>query len=70
MSSLADTLGALYQLLRLGLITGIRFRGPYWAWRLQTAFGRGYPQSRLELVRSVLEYGRWVHRMRQGRSGL
>ncbi len=70
MSFMFDTLGALYQLFRLGLVTGFRFRGPYWSWRLQTAFGRGYPQTRLELAKSILEYGRWVHRMRQGRSGL
>lgn len=61
-----DTLGGLYQLVRLGCITGFRFSGPYWQWRLQTAFGRGYPSSRLELIKSILEYGRWVHRMRRG----
>lgn len=70
MSSLSDTLGALYQLLRLAILTRFRFRGPYWSWRLHTAFGRGYPATRRELVGSVLEYGRWVHRMKRGRSGL
>lgn len=62
-----DTLGGMYELLRLGVITRFRFRGPYWSWRLQTAFGRGYPESRLELVASVLDYGRWVYRTRRGR---
>jgi hypothetical protein len=61
-----DTVGGLYELARLGVITRFRFRGPYWEWRLHTAFGRGYPASRLELVRAVLEYGRWVRRMRRG----
>lgn len=56
--------GALYELGRLGVISGFRFRGPYWQWRLHTAFGKGYP-SRPELIRSVLEYGRWVRRMRR-----
>lgn len=62
---ICETVGGIYQLARLGVVTGFRFRGPYWQWRLQTAFGRGYP-PRGELLRSVLEYGRWVHRMRRG----
>jgi hypothetical protein len=61
-----DTAGGIYQLARLGVITGFRFRGGYWTWRLHTAFGRGYPGSRGELIRSVLDYGRWVHRVRRG----
>lgn len=60
-----DILGGLWQLFRLGLRSGFRFRGPYWQWRLHTAFGKGYPSSRLELVRSVLHYGIWMHRMRR-----
>lgn len=60
-----DTIGGVYELARLGVITGFRFRGAYWTWRLHTAFGRGYP-PRGELVRSVLAYGRWVRRMRVG----
>lgn len=62
---LIDTLGGVYELARLGAVSGFRFRGSYWRWRLHTAFGRGYPASRLELVRAVLAYGRWVHRMRR-----
>lgn len=61
---LRDLPGGMYELVRLAIITRLRFRGPYWTWRLHTAFGRGYPASRLELVRSVLEYGIWMHRMR------
>lgn len=64
MGRLLDTLGGLYQLARLAVITGFRFRGPYWTWRMHTAFGKHHP-SRAEVVASVLEYGRWVHRMRR-----
>lgn len=59
-----ETLGGLYQLARLALISKCRFKGPYWQWRMHTAFGRGYPESRRELVRSILEYGRWMHRLK------
>lgn len=62
---LLDTLGGVYELARLGLLTRFRFRGPYWQWRLHTAFGRGYP-PRAELLRSVLDYGRWMHRVKRG----
>ncbi|MFG0284631.1 MAG: hypothetical protein ACF8R7_09440 [Phycisphaerales bacterium JB039] len=61
----ADTIGGLWELLRLGWLTRFRFRGPYWQWRMHTAFGRGYPPRR-ELIASVLEYGRWMRRMRRG----
>lgn len=66
MRHLLDTLGGLYELARLGVLTRFRFRGPYWTWRMHTAFGRGYPASRLELVRSILAYARWMHRTRRG----
>lgn len=66
MQFLLDTLGGLYELLRLGVITRFRFSGPYWQWRLHTAFGRGQP-PRAEMLRSVLDYGRWVYRTRRGR---
>lgn len=61
-----DFLGGLWELLRLAVITRFRFRGPYWQWRLHTAFGRGLPTSRWELVRSILAYGRWAYRARRG----
>jgi hypothetical protein len=62
-----ETLGGLYELARLALISRFRFRGQYWSWRLHTAFGRGYPARRAELVRGVLAYGRWIWRTRHGR---
>lgn len=60
-----DVIGGLYELARLGWITRFRFRGPYWQWRLHTAFGRGYPESRRALIASVLRYGVWIRRMRR-----
>lgn len=65
---ICDTLGGLYELARLGIITRFRFRGAYWSWRLHTAFGRGYPASRSETLAAILAYGRWVYRMRRGRT--
>lgn len=59
-----DTLAGLLELARLGLITRFRFRGPYWTWRLSTAYGRGRPTGP-ELRREVLAYARWARRMRR-----
>ncbi|MFN0012123.1 MAG: hypothetical protein ACKVS8_10830 [Phycisphaerales bacterium] len=67
MQRLTDTLGGVYELVRLAAIAGFRTRGPYWQWRLHTAFGRGYPPSRWDLWRSVLDYGRWAYRLRRAR---
>jgi hypothetical protein len=66
MRTVLDTLGAIYELARLAVITRFRFRGEYWTWRLNTAFGRGYPTTRGELLRSVMAYGRWMHAIRRG----
>ena len=65
MHRVTDNLWALYELARLGVVTRFRFRGPYWSWRMHTAFGRGYPESRAELVRAVMAYGRWIRQMRR-----
>ncbi len=62
---LRDTIGAVYELGRLAVLTKFRFRGPYWQWRIETAFGRGYPSSRRETLHRLLEYARWMHRMRR-----
>lgn len=62
-----ETLGGLWELLRLGVKTRFRFRGPYWQWRMETAFGHDrsrWPSFR-ERVRAALEYGKWVRRMRR-----
>lgn len=66
MTWLIQTLGGLYELARLAVISKFRFKGDYWSWRLHTAFGRGYPASRWETIRAVLAYGRWVYRVRRG----
>ncbi|MBS0195358.1 MAG: hypothetical protein JSR77_01235 [Planctomycetes bacterium] len=58
-------IGALYELARLAVLSRFRLRGAYWQWRMHTAFGRGMPASRWVLVRSILEYGRWVRVMRR-----
>ncbi|HLO40642.1 MAG TPA: hypothetical protein VK176_06430 [Phycisphaerales bacterium] len=63
---LLDTLGGLWELLRLGWITRFRFKGAYWSWRIHTAFGRGMPTSRWETLHAVIAYARWMHRMRRG----
>ncbi len=54
----------LWELCRMALLSGFRIRGAYWNWRLHTAFGRGFP-PKADLIRSVLRYGAWVHRMRK-----
>ena len=62
----ADTCRALLALARLGVQTRFRMRGAYWRWRMETAFGTD--ASRMppfgERMRSIIEYGAWVHRMR------
>lgn len=62
---LGDVIGGLYELARLGVRSRFRFRGAYWQWRLHTAFGRGYPESRLELLAALLRYGAWMRRMKR-----
>ncbi|MDX2118027.1 MAG: hypothetical protein SFY96_07590 [Planctomycetota bacterium] len=66
MRTLFDTLGGLWELLRLAWISRFRFRGAYWQWRMHTAFGRGKPPLP-ELIESVIDYGRWVYRTRRMR---
>jgi len=60
-----DTIGGVYELARLALLTRFRFRCDYWRWRFQTAFGRGLPASRIELANRMMRYARWTHRMRR-----
>ena len=67
MTIVLDFLGALYELARLAVVSRGRFRGAYWSWRLHTAFGRGYPATRTETLKSIFDYGRWVYRMRRMR---
>lgn len=67
MVRLIDTLGGLWELALLAARTGFRFRGRYWRWRADTAFGTDpatRPPSR-ERLAMILEYGRWLWRMRK-----
>ena len=57
----------LWALLVLAARSGFRLGGPYWTWRMETAFGAD-PARRPPLHerwRQVLAYGRWVHRMKR-----
>ena len=68
MRTIVVTLGGLWELLHLGMVTRFRFRGPYWRWRLETAFGNDpakRPPRRQRLL-AVFEYARWVFRMKRG----
>ncbi len=65
MTRCLEFLGALWELARLATLSGFRLRGSYWTWRLHTAFGRGYPPTRGETLKALLDYGRWVYRMRR-----
>lgn len=67
MTYVLEFFGAVYELLRLGVVSRGRLRGSYWTWRLHTAFGRGYPATKTETLKSILDYGRWVYRMRRMR---
>ncbi|MCP3904231.1 MAG: hypothetical protein GY715_11420 [Planctomycetes bacterium] len=69
MRFLIDTLGGLWELALLGARTGFRIRGPYWRWRIETAFGSdpGRRPPRRQRVHAVLEYARWIYRMKRGR---
>ncbi len=61
-----DTLGGMWELLRLAWVTKFKFRGAYWSWRMHTAYGAAGRPPRGRLVHDTLEYARWVRRMRQG----
>jgi len=65
MRLLLDIILGVPELLRLGLVTGFRFKGPYWAWRWHTAFGTGRPESTRDLLGAMVRYGRWMGRMRR-----
>jgi hypothetical protein len=53
------------ELFRLAAASRFRVRGAYWSWRWHTAFGRGLPASRMELLVAAVRYGRWMGRMRR-----
>jgi hypothetical protein len=60
------TIGGLWELARLASLTRFRMGGRYWQWRRETAFG-AHPDRipAAERRRAILEYARWVYRMRR-----
>jgi hypothetical protein len=66
---LIDTFGGLWELVLLACRSRFRLRGAYWRWRTETAFGLDPARrpSRLERWRAILEYARWVYRMKRAR---
>lgn len=68
MARFIETLGGLWELASLAARHGTRLRGPYWRWRSETAFGTDPARRppRREMIRMLLEYGRWVWRMKHG----
>lgn len=65
MRRVIEAIGGAYELARLAVLTRFDFHGPYWTWRMHTAFG-AERLPRRELARSVLAYSRWVYRQRRG----
>lgn len=67
MRTLFETLGGIWELMLLALKSRLRMNSPYWKWRNETAFGTDSakrPPLR-ERVHAILEYGKWVHRMKR-----
>jgi hypothetical protein len=62
-----ETLGGLWQLLRLMIATRFRSRGRYWTWREETAFGADEARRPSKALQreAILDYARWVHRMKR-----
>ena len=60
-------LDAFFGLLRLGIATRFRLGAPYWAWRVETAFGTdpAHRPSLYKRMRLVLDYAAWTSRMRR-----
>ena len=67
MNRMFETIGGVWELARLAVASRGRLRGGYWRWRDETAFGSD-PSARppaLARWRAVLDYGRWVYRMKR-----
>lgn len=57
------TVLGLLALLGILVRSGFCLSGAYWTWRMATALGPHRP-GRLEQARAILNYARWVDRMR------
>jgi hypothetical protein len=57
----------VFALLALAARSGLRVNSSYWRWRHETAFGSGsFPRPpRMQRLRAMLDYGRWVYRMKR-----
>jgi hypothetical protein len=68
MSRVLETLGGLWCLALLAMRGAWRRRSSaYWQWRHETAFGHD-PTARpplRERIRAMVDYGRWVYRMKR-----
>jgi hypothetical protein len=67
MSRVWETICGVWELGRLAAASRFKLRSDYWRWRYETAFGND-PAARpgvLQRWRSMLDYGRWVHRMKR-----
>ncbi len=69
MQQLIDSVGGLWELALLAWRTRFRFKGSYWRWRRETAFSANASSqpSRWQRARAILEYGRWLYRIKRGR---
>ncbi len=67
MHRLVQTIGGLWELLLLAARSRFRMRSRYWNWRRETAFGGGAGDrpTPAEVRRAVIDYGRWVFRMKR-----
>jgi len=64
-----DTIGGVWELILLAWKSRFRMRSVYWRWRYETAFGTDPTKMppRLQRLRAMLDYGRWVYRIKRGR---
>ncbi len=67
MNRVWETIGGVGELGRLVVASRLRLRGGYWRWRYEAAFGSD-PSARPAVLarwRAMLDYGRWVYRMKR-----
>jgi len=59
-----ENIAGLWELLTLAARSGFQMRNSYWKWRRETAFG-DFRVGRFDRFRAILDYGKWVHRMKK-----
>lgn len=65
MAHIRETIGGWWELLRMAAMTRFRLGGEYWSWRRHTAFGEEGAVPAAQRRRAMMEYARWVYRMRR-----